>query len=414
MKENILNHIDDPAYLEQLYRKNKSDFKDSFIEVYPKIQGNKLAEFWQERLNYESVSISWGSKNELIYVFIGCFIAGLIAKSQAIFSIPEDFFFPRNAGFIIFPILTAYFAWKNKLPLNVISIFFGIMGISLVYINSLPENPESDTLILACIHLPLVLWMILGSVFQKQSNFKISTPLDYLRFNGDAAVMMAVLAIAGGILTGVSFGLFSLIGIELEPFFESYIIVFGLPAIPILATFLTQTNPQLVNKVSPIIAKLFSPVVLIMLTVYLIAIFYTGKDPYNDREFLLTFNLMLIGVMAIIFFSVAENTGVKKISFDIWVLFFLSIITIIVNGVALSAIIFRISEWGITPNRMAVLGANILILVHLLLVTYRLFRSVSKRSQLNEIGKSIVSYIPLYFVWALIVVFVFPILFGFE
>lgn len=414
MKNDILNHLDDPAFLEQLYRKNKTDFKDSFSKLYPEIQGNKVAEFWQERLNYESSSISWGSKNELLYVFIGCFIAGLIAKSPDIFSISEDYFFSRNFGFIVFPILTAYFVWKNKIPRNVTSIFFGLLGLSFVYINSLPDNSESDTLILACIHLPLILWMILGSVFQEQSKFKISAPLEYLRFNGDAAVMMAVLAIAGGVLTGITFGLFSLIGIDLEPFFESYILLFGLPAIPILATFLTQTNPQLVNKVSPIIAKLFSPVVLIMLTVYLIAIFYTGKDPYNDREFLLTFNIMLIGVMAIIFFSVAENTGSKKISFDIWVLFLLSIVTIIVNGVALSAIIFRISEWGLTPNRLAVLGANILILIHLLLVTYRLYGSVSKRKQLSEVGKSIVSYIPIYFIWILIVVFIFPVAFGFK
>src|SRR5690606_10455512 len=107
-----------------------------------------------------------------------------------------------------------------------------------------------------------------------------------------------------------------LIGINIQQFFENYLVVFGLPAIPILATFLTHTNPQLVNKVSPIIAKLFSPAVLIMLLVYLAAIVYSGKDPYNDREFLLLFNSLLIGVMALIFFSVAEGTGNKKSSVD--------------------------------------------------------------------------------------------------
>src|SRR5690606_33941166 len=113
--------------------------------------------------------------------------------------------------------------------------------------------------------------------------------------------------------------LFSLIGINIEYFFQNYLVVFGLPAIPILATLLTYTNPKLVNKVSPIIAKLFSPVVLVMLLAYLGAIIYSGKNPYNDREFLLLFNSLLIGVMALIFFSVAEGTGKKTFSADFWI-----------------------------------------------------------------------------------------------
>ena len=46
--------------------------------------------------------------------------------------------------------------------------------------------------------------------------------------------------------------------------------------------------------------------------------------------------------------------------------------------VALSAIVFRISSLGITPNRFAVLGGNTLNLIHLLLVTSQLFRVVFK------------------------------------
>src|SRR5690606_41200120 len=94
-----------------------------------------------------------------------------------------------------------------------------------------------------------------------------------------------------------------------------------------------------------------------MLVAYLVAIIYSGKDPYTDREFLLFFNLLLIGVMAIIFYSVAESSGIKA-KLQVWVLFLLSLLTIAVDGIALSAILFRITEWGITPNRAAVLGSN--------------------------------------------------------
>jgi hypothetical protein len=414
MKDDILNHIEDPGYLENLYRKDKSVFKETFAQVYPEIEGNKLAEFWHERLNYESNSISWGSKTEVLFVVIASFLAGLIAKIPTAFSISEDFFYPRNIGFIVFPFLTTFFLWENKASKRIITTIAVITGICLIYINLLPQNSESDTLILACIHLPILLWVLLGAAFSGNELRNFNKRLDFLRFNGDAIVMIAILGIAGGILTGITFGLFELIGINIQQFFQDYVVVFGLPAIPILATFLTHTNPQLVNKVSPIVAKLFSPVVLIMLLVYLIAIFYSGKDPYNDREFLLLFNSLLIGVMALIFFSVAETGTKAKVTFDSWILLLLSFVTILVNGIALSAILFRISEWGITPNRMAVLGSNLLMLIHLLIIAYKLFRKITRKSNGFEVGKSIVVYLPVYFVWAAIVVFIFPLLFSFQ
>ena len=414
MKDEIINHFNDPAALEKLYRSNKSLFKESLLEVSKEVESNPAIEFWKARLSYESNSISWGVKNELIYVVIGCFIAGLIAKLPDIFSISKDFYFPRNIGFIVFPVLIAYFAWINKLSRQVIGFFAGFISICIIYINLLPNNLESDTLILACIHLPLLLWVVLGVSFAGEKYKNINPRLEFLRFNGEAAVMCAVIGIAGALLTAITFGLFELIGINMEPVFEKYIIVFGLPSIPILAAFLTQTNPQLVNKVTPIIAKLFSPAVLIMLTAYLIAIFYTGKDPYNDREFLLIFNLLLIGVMALIFFSIAEHSGKGKLSLDIWILFFLSLVTIIVNGIALSAILFRISEWGITPNRMAVLGSNLLMLIHLLIIAFKIFKTIKGKNQDLEVGKSIAFYIPVYAIWATIVIFLFPVIFSFQ
>jgi hypothetical protein len=181
-----------------------------------------------------------------------------------------------------------------------------------------------------------------------------------------------------------------------------------------VATHLTQTNPQLVNKVSPVIAKIFSPLVLVMLVVYLGAIIFSGKDPYNDREFLLLFNLLLIGVMALIFFSVAESSANKNATSGTWVLLLLAVVTVVVNGIALSAITFRISEGGITPNRLAVLGGNVLILIHLLIVTVMLYKTVTRKAAITEVGRSIVLYLPVYFIWTVVVVFLFPVLFGFK
>jgi NADH:ubiquinone oxidoreductase subunit K len=85
-----------------------------------------------------------------------------------------------------------------------------------------------------------------------------------------------------------------------------------------------------------------------------------------------------------------------------------------VNGIALSAILFRISEWGITPNRAAVLGSNVLILINLLLVTSQLIKVLSKKAEVKDVGKAITFFLPIYTFWTIVVTFLFPFIFGFK
>lgn len=414
MKGEILTHLNDPKQLERIYGANKLLFKREFNILYPELKGSMLADFWHERLNYESNEINWGTNRELLFVIIASLLAGLIAKLPTFLSIDENFFYPRNIGFIIFPLLTVYFAWKNKLSTGKIAFLAGTTLAGLFFINFLPDVQTSDTLILSCIHLSLFLWSLLGFAFVGEKGNNEEKRLSFLKYNGDLVVMTTLILIAGAITTAITINLFSLIGFNIEEFYFNHVGIFGLAAAPIVATYLIQTNPQLVGKVSPVIAKLFSPLVAVMLVVYLIAIVYSGKDPYNDRESLMIFNGLLIGVMAIIFFSVAETSKTTKSYAEIVILLLLSAVTIVVNGVALSAILFRISEWGFTPNRTAVLGSNVLILINLLLVTTQLFRVLSKKTDIAKVGGTIAFYLPIYIIWTITVTFLFPLIFRFK
>jgi hypothetical protein len=213
MKDEILSHLNDPGKLERLYRNNKVPFKREFSTLYPELKGNLLADCWNERLNYETDEINWGTGRELLWVILAALVAGFIAKIPALFQIDEEFFYPRNIGFIFLPLLTAYFAWKNKLQPRSIAVTCGVMLVSLIYINLLPASTTSDTLILACIHLPLLLWVLLGAAFVGNNLADDNKRLDYLRYNGDLVVMTTLILIAGGIMTGLTIGLFSLIGL---------------------------------------------------------------------------------------------------------------------------------------------------------------------------------------------------------
>jgi len=226
--------------------------------------------------------------------------------------------------------------------------------------------------------------------------------------------MCVIMYISGMLFSVITFGLFELIGLKIEQFYVQHIAIWGIAAIPIIATYLIQVNPQLINKVSPIIAKIFTPLVFLNLFIYLIAVVYTGKYPYNDRNLLLVFNVLLIGVLALILFSIAETSKTSKSKFSLVLLFGLSILTIIVNSIALSAITFRIMEWGITPNRIAVLGGNILIFINLVLVSYKLLMSARGKAEVESVESSIALFLPIYGIWTGLVCFLFPILFHFK
>ncbi len=414
MKEEILNNLDNPGQLEKMYRNNITAFTREFNILYPDIKENTTAKIWNERLNFENNEISWGTKNELLFVIVASFIAGVIAKLPDFLGINPEYFYPRNIAFVVFPILIAYFAWKQKTQTKRLAAASFAILFSVIFINVLPNSNNSDTLILACIHLPIFLWAVLGFTYLGEDLKNNQRRIDFLGFNGDLVVMTTIILIAGGLFTALTINLFRLIDIQIEEFYFRYIGIWGLAASPVVGTFLVQANPQLVNKVSPVIAKIFTPLVLVTLVIYLIVVIYTGKDPYNDREFLLIFNMLLIGVMAIILFSVAETSRNSGSKISTLMLLGLSIVTIILNGIALSAILFRISEWGITPNRLAVLGGNILILINLLLVTYRLFKTVKDSNEIENVENSIASYLPVYSLWATLVIFVFPVIFNFK
>ena len=95
-------------------------------------------------------------------------------------------------------------------------------------------------------------------------------------------------------------------------------------------------------------------------------------------------------------------------------LFLLVACALVADGVALAAIAARISEFGFSPNRMAALGENLVLLVNLAW-SFRLYaRFVAGRGPFAAVERWQTAYLPVYAAWAAVVVVVFPPLFGFA
>ncbi|MFY7652216.1 MAG: hypothetical protein ACOVQE_05915, partial [Chitinophagaceae bacterium] len=218
-----------------------------------------------------------------------------------------------------------------------------------------------------------------------------------------------LLAIAGFIFSGITIGLFTLIQLRIEEIYAKHIAIWGVAALPFLSALLVQNNAQIVSKISPIIAKVFTPLVTILLMAFLVSVIVTGKDPYNDRNFLMLFNLLLLAVMAIIFFNVSEMSKQQQSSYTYWLLLVLAMVAVIDNGIALSAIVFRLWEFGFSPNRIALLGTNLLIFSNLIWIIVALIKVIKTKINAIAVVYVITRFLPVYGIWAAIVAFILPL-----
>jgi len=350
----------------------------------------------------------------LILILSAVLVAALIRIPQLFgFDAGASFFYEKNAALIVFlgialyVILTAETLRKNHLIATL--IFYAVCT---VYINLLHANINKDVMQLVYLHLPLLLWCFYGLVFIGFDRKDKGKRMAYIQYNGKMAILGAVLMIAGFILSAVTMGLFSAIDMNIENFYMEYIAMTGVAIAPIAVTYIIEKYPRITHKIIPLVANIFSPLVTIIQIVFLTVMFVTAKSPFNDREFLMVINALLAVVTALVVFSITGTAAEKTQRFLPVMLFALTAVTLITNLVALSAIIYRLGEFGLTPNRTAVLGINLLIFVHLVLMAIDLFRTVSGKREIQRVERTTARYLPVYALWTLIVVFLFPWIFA--
>jgi hypothetical protein len=213
MENEIKININNPKQLEKLYREHKGIFTTAFNTVFQELRDEPAAQSWHERLNYKDESVFWGSKNEILFIVVAAFVGGLIAKMPSLLGIEYDVYMSKNIGFVVFPILTMYFIWKQQLAMTKFILPLILFIGSAIFVNSLPYNEKSATFILTLMHLPIFLWAILGYIFiggDLKNNHKT---IAFLKFNGNFVIMTGLIFISGMFFTGITIALFELLKI---------------------------------------------------------------------------------------------------------------------------------------------------------------------------------------------------------
>ena len=413
MKQRIIENINSPGDLEKLYRENSPEFSSAFNQISDDYD-SELVRFWKIRLAPVKENEFKGFLKLDLFILLGLsLLTALLIKIPLIFTqINEESFFMRNLAIIVFNGIILFSFWQNKIAEKKWIYGYGACMLLLVsFINLLPTI-KGDSVVLAFIHIPLFLWCIFGLVYVSFDFKNYIRRIEFIRFNGELLIMTGLILLAGGLLTAITLGLFTAIKMNIEKFYIEYVAFSGAVAAPMVALYLVKLYPTITNKIAPVIARVFTPIVLITLAVYLISLVFSKSNIQEDRELLILFNIMLLAVTAIIVFSLSELSKSDK-SFNVLMLFALALLAIVINAIALFAIITRLTE-GFTPNRTVVLVSNVLIFVNLVQIALNLLQVYFTGKPLRQVEVAVAKYLPVYFAWTIIVIFVLPFVFGMK
>jgi hypothetical protein len=357
------------------------------------------------------------ARTDAIVAFCLAVAAALAIKVPALFGIQlEDQnagFYARNLSLFVLPLLTAYFVWKRRLhagTLRWLAVAFVAAG---VFANVYPFAPGGSTEVLTALHLPIALWLVVGIAYAGGRWSQVGGRMDFIRFSGELFIYYVLIALGGAVLTAFMVMIFQAIGIDVEPFFESWLLPCGAVGAVVVASWLVEAKQSVIENMAPVLTRLFTPLFAAVLVAFLGTSLWTGRGVDIERDVLIAFDLLLVMVLGLLLYSVSARDPRSPPGASDVVQVVLVVSALLADAVALWAIAARISEFGFSPNRVAALGENVILLVNLAWSAVLYIRFLRGRGSFTDLERWQTDYLLVYAVWAAIVVIVFPPVFGY-
>jgi hypothetical protein len=360
------------------------------------------------------------TRAETIVVLILAVAAAIAVKVPALFGIrlsPDEalpLFYVRNASFFVFPLLAIYFTWKRGS--NVVTGFWLALPFAAgaVLANVFPFRAGSDTERLIALHLPIALWMAVGFTYVGGRWFADGGRMNFVRFTGELFIYYVLIALGGGVFTGFTVLMFEAIGMKPAWLIAGWLIPCGAAGAVIIGSWLVEAKQSVIENMAPVLTRLFTPLFTILLLVFLGTMAWTGNPISVKREELIGFDLLLALVVGLVLYAASARDPQAAPGFFDGLQLLLVVSALAVDGVALWAIAARISEFGFTPNRVAALGENLILLVNLARSAWLYARFLRGRGSFAALERWQIAYLPVYCAWAALVVVLFPPLFGYR
>jgi hypothetical protein len=359
-----------------------------------------------------------------MWVALALAIAAAVSiKLPALFGIrfdPDDArggeFYALNIAFFTLPFIAAYFAWERPLPRTAWPWLAAAFVVAATVVNSLPFSPsfDSHTEVLTVIHLPIALWLAVGVAYVGGRWRGSERRMDFVRFTGELFIYYVLIALGGIVLIGLTFILFRAIGIDVESYVQGWIVPCGIAGATVIATWLVEAKQAVIENMAPVLTRIFAPLFALVLLTFLVTMVWTGRGIDVEREILIAFDLLLVVVFGLLLYTVSARDPMAPVGLLDWIQLTLVVTALVVDALALWAIGARISDFGFTPNRVAALGENVVLLVNLAGSAFFYVRFLRRRAPFSRLLEWQTAYLYVLAGWAAVVAFLFPLLFGYR
>lgn len=375
---------------------------------------------WKRLVVADAETSGAGWRRELVAALGLAVAAALTIKVPELFGLrisgagaAESFYF-RNAGFFVLPFLAAFFAWKRGLNAAGWLGLAAVFAVGVLAMNLLPFTPKAQTEALAALHLPMALWLAVGIAYAGGAWRSHDQRMNYVRFSGEWFIYYVLIALGGGVLMASTMFIFRSIGMDAKWLLEGWIVPCGAVGAVVVAGFLVEAKQSVIENMAPVLTLLFTPLFTLLLLAFLATTVVTGSGINVERQTLIGFDVLLVVVVGLLLYAISARDPQREPGFFDALQLALVIGALLVDAMALWAILARISAFGFTPNRVAALGENLILVVNLGWSAVLYARFLGKRAGLAPLERWQTAYLPVYAVWAAIVVLIFPLVFRFR
>ncbi len=358
---------------------------------------------------------------ELFVIIALALLGGLLGKIPALFGYGDfgthDILYLKNASLFALTPVALYLLYKQALPLRKTTMVLAYFPLAALLVNLYPYQEPYHTAILGIIHLPILSLLALLPLYGGSSWKTPDTRLNFIRFIGEAFIHTVLIALGGMVLIFLTIGTFDLISIDATPFVLYWMGPFGLFGLFTVAAYLVNQKSSLMGGIAPVLARIFTPLFVLVLISLIVAFLASPNQASENRSMLIWFDVILAFVLALALYSMSASEHKDDTArFPFWDFLTLALIVcaVLVDFIALWGILARLQTFGFSANRTAALGENLLLLSNLVLLGIGYSRYVTKRQPFHRIVELQMRLLPLYGIWAAVVVVIFPLVFAFR
>lgn len=356
-----------------------------------------------------------GDRAGWVPVVVFAIAAAVLVKIPAFFGLTFDDnpeFYLRNVSLLGLAGVAAYLLWRHRVSLSFVLATAAGFAVVALAANLYTLDSDGDALPMTALHVPIAVWVVVGLAYAAARWRSTEGRMDYVRFTGEFLIYLVLIQTASYILLAIVAVVPAIVGLDSEAFITQWVLPCGAAAAVIVAAWLVEAKQAIVENMAPVLARIFTPLFTLAFLGLFAVVLISGNIGDLDRDLLIASDGILVVAVGLILYNLTARGADTSPGWFDWIQLTLVGSALALDAVALTNIAIRITD-GWTFNRAVVLGANVILLVNLVVSAWLLVRLMRGRTAaVRELETWQTTLLPVYGAWALVVVLALPPLFG--